>query len=75
MPVIYVDLPDLIEKVATAQSEREFQKAYRKAVKLLKTKEKNGERMRQSEEDLLRAADVQKEERNRNLAWRYVWAG
>lgn len=70
--VMYVDLPDLIEAVATAKSEQAFQKAYRKAVKLLKQKAKVGERMRQSEEDLMRAVEIGEQEK---LTWRYVWAG
>lgn len=63
----------LIETVATSTSEREFATAYRKAVRLLKNQEREGNRMRQKEEDLLHAATVSGARISKRKG--YSWAG
>lgn len=63
----------LIETVAKATNEMEFQRAYRKAVRLLKQQEQLGSRKRMLEEDLLQAGinSATKISRRRG----YQWAG
>lgn len=63
----------LIETVAKATSQRAFQTAYRKAVRLLKQQERLGSRKRMLEEDLLQAGinSANKISRRRG----YQWAG
>lgn len=63
----------LIETVAGATKESEFATAYRKAVRLLKHQEREGNRMRQKEEDLLHAATISGARISRKRG--YSWAG